>query len=138
MKPFEVGNVACPMADHLQAELRCEAIAAVVPMRLNSMLLDYSLFVEGRPESWWRAGSVAFGVRIFTTIRAEARGTRGVITVAPDVPRPAIVRHAALIIQKALNVNDGIHVTGGNQLEQKHMGGRFEPLPADRNCLRST
>lgn len=122
MEPFEVGKVAYPIAEHLEAKLRCESVAAVVPMRLNSMLLDYSLFVEGRPESWWRAGSVAFGARVFTTIRAEVRGSRGVITVGPEVPRHSIVRHAALIVQKALNVNDGILVTGGSGPEQRHMG----------------
>jgi predicted sugar kinase len=75
------------------------------------MVLDYALLVEIIKPQVCLAGAVVFSVDLPTTARIRVTGNTNEIQVATGVERPAIVRHAALIMKAALGFSDGLMIS---------------------------
>lgn len=120
--PFKVGTIFHPI-DRRNVLRPCRAHSAVEvsqPTRLNAMLLDYSQFTKR--DTWWRAGSVAFGVDLPWRVSIRCKGAPGSLCVVGGVARPAIIRHTVEIMRKALDVDDGLEIELSEYPKFTHVG----------------
>ena len=110
--PFPVGQVMNPLRDKLQCDPRprFSQVSTRQSARLEPMVLDYGLLVDIPKPQVCLAGAVAFGVEIPTIAHVRLKGKPGEIHIEEQVTRPSIVRHAALIMQSALGVLDGLTI----------------------------
>ncbi|HSX43599.1 MAG TPA: hypothetical protein VLF59_05970 [Candidatus Saccharimonadales bacterium] len=106
---FEVGTILNPLHSQYNG---VEPIADVVqidyPARLSAMLLDPSR-VTSDIDSIYPAGQLMFSAGIHTNITARLTES-GEITVTKTTPRAGMVRHAGLLVQKALGFTEGVEL----------------------------
>ncbi len=94
------------------------------PLRVNAMLLDYSKFVGGCTSKWIRAGSIAFGLDSYCTVRVAFSSLHDGIAVLGANRRATVVRHVAEVMRHVLRIDTalGIEVEILRESPWVHMG----------------
>lgn len=86
------------------------------------MLLDYNRFADRKPESWWKAGAVAFSVDMRREVSVELTNTAGEIQINAEISRHPIIRHAVALMREGLGVKEGFIITVNDLAGLTHVG----------------
>lgn len=89
------------------------------PARLNAMALDPSQ-IDVKNDGVYTPGEVIFSINIFKDVYVRVRKDNHLV-ISEKSPRPQLIRHAALLMKRALHVEDGFDIdVQSNDL--KHCG----------------
>lgn len=118
---FRVGTVFNPL-EYTVGSLNNtrQFVHIAYPSRLGAMTLDPSKIANNN-NLVFPAGQVSFSVGIYRNIEAVITDT-GKITVSDDTPRASIVKHAGIIMQKALGFKNGVHLRVIPEYDIRHSG----------------
>lgn len=86
----------------LSPRLMQDKVMVRFPMRLNGMSLDASVIASGN-STFFPAGEIFFSIEKFITVTVSV-ARNGILNVADEYGRNSIIRHACLIMCKALNI----------------------------------
>ncbi|HSW81543.1 MAG TPA: hypothetical protein VLG40_04045 [Candidatus Saccharimonas sp.] len=118
---FQVGTIFNP----IQSKGKVGAIGSEIilnyPSRLEAMSLDPSQIVQNN-NLIYPAGQINFSVDITKKVRVRINKASNKITISQTSPRPSLIRHAALIMQEALEVNDGLDIDVIDEVNLRHCG----------------
>jgi predicted sugar kinase len=118
---FPVGTVFNPLGRAIKTlETTKQLIHIAYPSRLGAMTLDPSKIADNN-NLVFPAGQISFSIGIYRNVEATIT-TSGSITVSDDTPRAAIVRHAGIIMQKALGFKEGVHLRVIPDHDIRHSG----------------
>lgn len=95
-------------------------IRIAYPSRLGAMTLDPSKIADNN-NLVFPAGQISFSVGVYRTVEATITDT-GEITISDDTPRACMVKHAGIIMQKALGFKCGIHLRVIPEHDIRHSG----------------
>lgn len=96
-------------------------VAIRYPARLEAMALDPSKVAE-REDRIYSAGQIDFTVAIFKHLRVQATTGNGEIMLSDRTQRPSLVRHAALLMQRALRISDTLSIDVTDDVSLRHCG----------------
>jgi len=117
----EAGTIFNPIARPLETPTaQAGYVSLDYPSRLGAMTLDPSKITDNN-NMVFPAGQISFCVGVYKHVEATLNDS-GEITVADDTPRPAIVRHAGLIMKKALGFEEGVHLSVRPDRDLRHSG----------------
>lgn len=116
---FEVGTVFNDCVVTGVPKLQVPEITIDYPSRLEAMALDPGQIAENN-NLVYRAGQIDVTVPLFKRVHVETGGDD--IEVSGSTPRPALVRHAALIMKRALNIEDGLKIDVSDEFNLRHCG----------------
>jgi len=118
---FKVGTVFNPLEHSVGALSNAKQFVRIAyPSRLGAMTLDPSKIANNN-NLVFPAGQISFSVGIYRNIEATITDT-GDITVSNDTPRASIVKHAGIIMQKALDFKCGVHLRVIPEHDIRHSG----------------
>ncbi len=122
MRTFKVGTVINKLEQKvlLQQSPNFKTISVQYPSRLNAMAIDPSKIAINENHRY-TPGEVIFVVKLFKDVEITLRDD-GKVVVDSATKRSSLVRHAALIMQKALKTPYGFTISVQNQDEVKHCG----------------
>ncbi len=122
--PFPVGRVTNPLKQNLRCEPhpKFSKVTTKQPARLEPIVLDYTKLVNVSKLQICTAGTISFGVDIYTVANVQLGGNSGEIIINRQTQRPSLVRHVALIMQSALGVSDGLIIDVESSVEAIHVG----------------
>lgn len=120
-KPFKIGtifNKAKGGPYFVKPKFNCVKIR--YPSRLNVMAIDPSKIAKNQ-NLVYTPGEIILKVKIYKTVSVKINRT-GKISITPSSKRPSLVRHSAILMQKALNFKEGLEVDVDNKSELRHVG----------------
>lgn len=118
---FEVGTVFNPLGCSVGVVKNTKQFVHIAyPSRLGAMTLDPSKIASNN-NLVFPAGQISFSVGIYRNVEAAITET-GEITVSDDTPRASIVKHAGIIMQKALGFKTGVHLRVLPEHDIRHSG----------------
>jgi predicted sugar kinase len=121
-KPFVVGTVFNPVkGGPYRADLKYEKVIIKYPSRLDIMAIDPSK-IASNENLIYTPGEVVLKVDIYKTVLVKIRNDTDKIIISPSSKRPSLIRHAALIMKKALNFKYGLEIDVDNSNELRHVG----------------
>ncbi len=90
------------------------------PSRLNAMAIDPARIVPTATHIY-TPGEVVFSIALFRTVRLRLRDD-GELKITESSKRRPIIRHAYLLMKKALKFTNGFDIEVDNQNEMRHCG----------------
>lgn len=119
---FSVGGVFNPIRFHVwkKSHLAFREVVLRYPSRLNAMAIDPGL-IAPKKDMHYTAGEVVFSIALEKQVRIVARRD-GQICISPRTKRPALARHAALIMREAIGFKEGFDIEVKNATEMRHCG----------------
>lgn len=134
LSPFKVGRVFNSVKIKPgRWPLRYKSVSIEYPSRLNAMAMDPSQ-IDINKDFRYTPGEVVFSVALFKRVSINLRNDSKVV-VAKDSKRPALIKHAALLMKKALGFKEGFDIAVENALEIRHCGlGSSSGLIASVAC----
>lgn len=118
---FEVGTVFNPYCVHTPVERVSSMVALTYPSRLNGMAIDPGK-ITSNENMVFTPGEVVFPVGFNKSVVVEATSGVGEIEISDRSKRKPLIRHAAMLVQAALGVKEGLRIDVDNQREIKHCG----------------
>lgn len=120
--PFRVGTVFNPLKEKIEtARPKYQKVVISYPSRLNAMAIDPSK-IASNENLVYTPGEIIFKVRIYKTVSVETDNTASKVSFGPGSKRLPLIRHAALLMKKALNFKEGLFIKVDNSNEIKHAG----------------
>lgn len=119
-KPYLVGTVHNPLKLRKKYKPVFDSVEIDFPSRLNAMAIDPSKITENR-NMVYTPGEIVFSISLFKTIKVS-KNKKKEILISDITKRKVLVKHAALIMQKALNDDSGLTIEVDNQNEIRHAG----------------
>lgn len=115
--------------------LKFKSVKLVYPSRLNAMALDPGK-VTTNDSLKYSPGEIVIKVKIFKSVKIKASGKgHGAITISSQSQRHALIKHACLLMQKALKVNDNLEIDVSEAIDLRHVGlGSSSGLIASVAC----
>ncbi len=121
-KPFQVGTIFNPININLSdLKPRYRTIEIKYPSRLNAMALDPSKITSNNNLKY-SPGEIIFKVKLYKKIKVTINDNTGGIEVSERTSRVPLVRHAALLMKKALGFKNQLCIDVDNKNEVKHAG----------------
>lgn len=109
MDTFIVGTVTNPLKKHISAVTPVfSEVSLKYPSRLNAMALDPSQ-IDISEKGIYTPGEIIFSVDLFKEVSTKLYADKEIV-ISYASPRQQLIRHAALLMQQALGVNDGLHI----------------------------
>src|SRR3989338_11148615 len=103
--------------------LNHENVKVIVPARLNTMCFDLKTLTKPKKKFIYNAGEFAFSVDVNTYAKLKIKKSEdGFVVISKNTKRKSIVKHAALIMKKALNIKDTFFVEANNVYDYPHSG----------------
>lgn len=124
MEKFKPGKVFNPVKGGIKSPcLKRKRIEVEVPARLNTITFDVGKLVGPSEKKVYRPGEFALtaGLRTYAKVKVLQDGKKEVL-IKDKTRRKAIVKHAAKIMQKALNVDDSFILEANNKKNYPHAG----------------
>ncbi|PXV95937.1 putative sugar kinase [Lachnotalea glycerini] len=118
---FKVGTVFNPIICRNPVKLQGQKISIDYPMRLNAMAIDPSKIVENNNMKY-TPGEVVFSTQIFAEIEIGIISDEKIVVNEEIKDRETVIRHACLIMKKALGYEGGFQVNIKNYNNLKHCG----------------
>lgn len=119
---FPVGAITNPVLLKKKCSSQYRQVTVSVPARINNLILDTKTLVHPKKEKVYHAGEFTFSVNVntYAKLAVVADGKRRVVVSSSH--RPSLVRHAALLMQKSLNVDDSFRIEANNEFDYPHAG----------------
>lgn len=121
-QPIPVGTVIDPPALDAPAILIPECRTTIhYPARLEAMALDPSKVAE-RADRIYRAGQIDFIVNIYKRVTVRIIEGENELYITDTTPRPALVRHAALMMRQVLGFKESLAIDITEDVSLRHCG----------------
>jgi predicted sugar kinase len=121
-KPFKIGTVFNPIKpERLSPRPVLKNISIKFPSRLNAMAIDPSKITSNK-NLVYTPGEVIFSVKIYKHIYVERIKEKKEIIISDGSSRKPLIEHSALLMRKALKIDDGLYISVKNQKEARHCG----------------
>ncbi len=120
-KKYKPGTVFNPLKGSFEVDNRYSTVKLGFPSRLNAMAIDPAK-IAANDNMIFTPGEVVFSVKIYKNILVRKTGNQGEILIAENTKRGSLIIHAVRIMQKALDVNDGLYIEVDNGSELRHSG----------------
>jgi len=109
MNTFKVGTIINPFKGSIRnASPIYSEVSLNYPARLNAMALDPSQ-IDVSEKGIYKPGEIIFSIDIFKNVSISIRPDKEII-ISDTSPRKQLIRHAVLLIQQALGVDDGLDI----------------------------
>ena len=132
-KKFPVGMVFNNCALIGEPSLKVEKIVIDYPSRLEAMALDPGKIADN-DNLVYRAGQIDITVPLFKRVTVSLLEGQE-IKVSAGTSRPALVRHAAMLMRHALNTTQGFRIDVSDEINLRHCGlGSSSSLIAGVAC----
>ena len=119
--PFKVGSVFNPLRKrYSHCELKYKSVIIDYPTRLNAMAMDPSKIDMSR-DFRYSPGEVVFSISLFKRIFVNKRSDSKIV-VSINSKRISLIKHAALLMKKALGFYEGFDIDVKNSEEIRHCG----------------
>jgi predicted sugar kinase len=118
---FIPGTVFNPLGGRYFISNKLESVNLTFPSRLNAMAIDPSK-ITSNENMIFTPGEVVFSVKIYKRVFVKITKKKNIVEISKESQRKQLITHAVRLIQKALNVNDGLYVSVDNKNELKHSG----------------
>ena len=121
---FEAGRIHNKIEGQIrEVTRRCNSVRVTVPARLNAMCFDLKTLAKPKDVFVYSAGELAFSVDIKTSAELEIEEGGGPeVVVSGKSGRKSIVRHAGLMMARALGIRDTLHIEAHNHHLYPHAG----------------
>lgn len=120
-KPYKVGTVFNPIASNISGLKPIhQKVVIKYPSRLNAMAIDPSK-IAANQNLVYTPGEVVFSVKIYKKIEVRISGTKQ-LRLSERTQRKSLVRHAFLLMRKALCFQGGFWIDIDNRNEIRHAG----------------
>jgi ubiquinone/menaquinone biosynthesis C-methylase UbiE/homoserine kinase len=121
LQKISVGTVSNPLGCKIQRKLPVfQSVEIIYPHRLNAMALDPQK-INPAKNRVYSAGEIVFTAGIYTKISVSATSDN-CLEISEMSERKPLIRHAAIIMKKALGIKHGLRIDVENQNEIKHAG----------------
>ena len=97
------------------------SVTVCFPSRLGAMSLDSDKITYSQ-DMIFPAGQILFSIKWYIKAQVDIVNGENDILINKNAKRKTIIRHAALITQKALGVNHSLNINVDNQHEKRHYG----------------
>lgn len=118
--PFIVGKIFNPLYLKEKKFPVYKSVTIKYPSRLNAMALDPSKIAKNN-NLHYSSGEMIFKVNIFKEVNIKLLDSNKII-ISTDSKRPSLIKHAALIMKKALSYDGGFEISVKEEKEIKHAG----------------
>ncbi len=134
-QPFKVGTVFNPLSEPPRKVTRRYAnVRLKYPSRLEAMAIDPSK-IAINDNLRYTPGQIDFCVRIYKTITIAKIRKSTKVVVSNNSPRKTLIQHAAIIMRKALGINEGLKIDVKEEVSLRHCGfGSSSGLIASVAC----
>lgn len=121
-KKYPVGTVFNPISKNFEnLKPNYRSVSIIFPSRLNAMAIDPSKIVTNE-NMVFTPGEIVFSVQIYKKVTITLHDNNQTIVISKDARRKPLIQHSAMIMQKALRVEDGIYIEVDNKDERPHYG----------------
>lgn len=120
IKPFRVGVVINGCRARTAPKRTVNSVCIDYPSRLEAMALDPSQLVNNAKHTY-PAGQIDVTVPLFKRVTVTVTPGKA-IRISPRTPRQSLVRHAALLMRAALNVDEGLLIDIQDNVNLRHCG----------------
>lgn len=119
---YSVGTIFNPLMEKFNnLKPKYRSITITFPSRLNAMAIDPSKITRNE-NMIFTPGEIIFSVQILKKVDVTLYSRHKEIFVSQKTSRKSLIKHAAIIMQKALGITDGLMVEVDNQDERPHCG----------------
>ncbi|MEK7629401.1 MAG: hypothetical protein AAB394_02645 [Patescibacteria group bacterium] len=134
LSPFKVGSVFNTFKKTIgENSLKFRSISLEYPSRLNAMAMDPSK-IDIDESFRYTPGEVVFSISLFRKVTVSKRNDSQIV-ISELSKRPTLIRHAALLMKKALKFKEGFNLSIENAQEIRHCGfGSSSSLIASVAC----
>ncbi len=124
LEKFNAGKIFNPISGKIgKLILKNNSVKVTVPARLNTMCFDLKTLTKPKKKFIYNAGELAFSVDVNTYAKLKVKkGKDNSIILSTNTKRKSIVKHAALIMKRALNVKDTFFIEANNVYDYPHSG----------------
>lgn len=119
--PYPVGSIFNNVLVSGEVTLSHKSLKIEYPGRLNAMAIDPSGITSNK-NMVYTPGEVVLSINLPRYVTVTVTSVKGDITVSGNNVRYSLVKHAVLIMQKALGVDDGLIIDVDNPYEIRHAG----------------
>ncbi len=120
--PFAIGTIFNPLPKPIRhVSPKFSFVSIRYPSRLNAMALDPSK-ITSNDNLKYTPGEIIFKVKIYKTVNISIFPLHGEIEISDRTQRQTLVKHAALILKKAIGFTNKIYIDVDNRSEIKHAG----------------
>ena len=117
---FRIGTIFNECVVSAAPIIQAQEIIIDYPIRLEAMALDPSQ-IANNDNLVYRAGQIDVTVPLFKRITVKISNDNN-IAITSSILRPTLVRHAAKLMQKALNLSDGLIIDVVDTVNLRHCG----------------
>lgn len=118
---FEVGTVFNGVNVAGPVEQQADTVEIRYPSRLEAMALDPAKIADNE-NLVYEAGQIDFCVPLFKDVSVEVDTQSSDITVSDTTPRQSLVRHAAMLMVEALDIQQGLTIDVKDGINLRHCG----------------
>ncbi|MFH1325199.1 MAG: methyltransferase domain-containing protein [archaeon] len=120
-EPFKIGTVFNPIPIKVKNNFPVlKSVEVLFPSRLNAMAIDPGRIASNK-NMVYSAGEIVFSLPIFKRIKVNVISSRDVV-ISENSRRKPLIRHAFLIMKKAISFDNGLYIEVENSGEVKHQG----------------
>lgn len=120
-KPFKIGTVFNPLKVKIcNNKPLLEEITIDYPSRLNAMAIDPSKIASNN-NLVYTPGEIVFPVKIYRKIHVKVTNTPDLI-ISDRSKRKSLIKHAFLLMKKAIGFKESMYIDVDNSKEIKHVG----------------
>lgn len=121
-RKFKAGTVFNnPSKSFGVARPRCRSVEIRFPSRLNAMAIDPSKIAINQ-NMVFTPGEIVFSVKLYRSVEILVVEKDSGVLISETSKRKSLIKHAALIMQKALGINHGLVIDVDNRDEIRHCG----------------
>jgi len=133
--PYRVGTVFNPIKIRLSGiRPAYKGVKIRFPSRLNAMAIDPSKIANNK-NLVYTPGEVVFSVGIYKSVGVKVFDNDGKLKISQRSKRKSLIKHAYILMKKALNFKEGLYIDVDNVREIRHCGlGSSSGLIASVSC----
>ncbi len=118
-RPYKIGTVFNPFKiSRKNAKPLYKEVEVKFPSRLNAMAIDPSLIAKNE-NLVYTPGEVVFSIKVYKKIKVRLQEN---FAISDRSKRKPLIRHAYLIMKKALGFKEGLYIDADNKNEIRHCG----------------
>lgn len=123
LKPFKAGTILNPLKSlsRIHSSPVYRKVNLTFPTRLNAMAMDPSR-IAIKKNAKYTAGEVIFSVALFRKIRVSLRCEDANLVIIGNPSRQVLIKHAFLLMKKALEFSYGINIEVDISSDIPHAG----------------
>ncbi len=133
--PYKVGTVFNPIKTRFSGiKPVYKSVKIRFPSRLNAMAIDPSKIASNR-NLIYTPGEVVFSIGIYKLVKVGVLNNKGNLEISQRSKRKSLIKHAYILMKKALNFKERLYIDIDNEQEVRHCGfGSSSGLIASIAC----